>query len=177
MSELDEVWAAALAEAERRARYAGRTDLVDYLALRNSNDLLRTAGIEWLLSSFTTIAGELNRIGSSLEMNQQDGHRFKVGNSTMVGRILTLKNGVRTLIVEAGWPRTPRDGFVRGGGLACANLRHVGIKSASEELLLAKSRSGAPRWVSAERAHGPTAGLRESDLRRHISILLDRHQK
>jgi hypothetical protein len=108
-------------------------------------------------------------------MSQLDGHRFKVGNSTMVGRSLTLKNGVRTLVIEAGWPRTPRDGIVRGGGLAYANLRHVGIKSASDELLLAKSNNGTPCWISVVKEHGPKSGVRESDLRRHLSILLDRH--
>ena len=41
VSELDETWAAALAEAEGRARAAGRSDLSEYLALRSSNDLLR----------------------------------------------------------------------------------------------------------------------------------------
>ena len=172
MSELDEAWAAALVEAERRARHAGRSELAEYLALKNTNDLLRTAGIEWLVSSFTTIAGELNRSGTSLEMSHQDGHRFQVGNSTMVGRSLTLRNGVRTLVVEAGWPRTPRDGIVRGGGLAYANLRHVGIKSASDELLLSKSNNGSPCWISLNATHGPKVGLRESDLRRHLTILL-----
>lgn len=173
MSELDEAWAAALAEAERRARTAGRSELAEYLALKNRNDLLRTAGIEWLVSSFTTIAGELNRTGTSLEMSHQDGHRFQVGNSTMVGRSLTLKNGVRTLVVEAGWPRTPRDGIVRGGGLAYANLRHVGIRSASDELLLTKSNNGSPCWISLNTKHGPGSNLRESDLRRHLTFLLN----
>ena len=56
----------------------------------------------------------------------------------MVGHLLTLTNGVRTLYVEAGWPRTPRDGFVRGGGLACASIRHLGIRAANQELLLIK---------------------------------------
>ena len=46
MSELDEAWAAALSEAERRARLAGRKDVAEYLSLKNSNDLLRKAGVE-----------------------------------------------------------------------------------------------------------------------------------
>jgi hypothetical protein len=89
----------------------------------------------------------------------------------MVGHLVTLVNGVRTLSVEAGWPRVPRDGIVRGGGLACANIRHVGIRAASEELLLAKTSSGAPGWKSTtkNRHH-----LHESDIRRHIAILLDK---
>ena len=46
MSELDEAWAAALSEAERKARLAGRGDVAEYLALKNSNDLLRKAGVD-----------------------------------------------------------------------------------------------------------------------------------
>jgi len=57
-SELDEAWALALAEAEKRARAAGRTDLSTYLALRTSNDLLRQTGRDWLQERFTSIAGE-----------------------------------------------------------------------------------------------------------------------
>jgi len=171
MGELDEAWAAALSEAERRARLAGRKDVAEYLSLKNSNDLLRTAGVDWLVSAFTNLAGDANRAGASIQISKQDSHRFQTGSSTMVGHLLTLMNGVRTLYVEAGWPRTPRDGFVRGGGLACANIRHMGIKAASEELLLAKSPSGAPAWKSASKGHP----FLESGIRRHIAILLDRH--
>jgi hypothetical protein len=87
----------------------------------------------------------------------------------MVGHLLTLTNGVRTLFVEAGWPRTPRDGIVRGGGLAAANIRHLGIKAANEELLLARSNTGAPAWKSIEKNYL----LLEADLRRHLNILLN----
>ena len=171
MSELDEAWAAALSEAERRARLAGRKDVVEYLSLKNSNDLLRQAGLDWLLAGFTAVAAEANRAGASIQMSKQDGHRFQTGTSTMVGQLLTFRNGVRTLFVEAGWPRTPRDGIVRGGGLASANIRHLGIKRANEELLLMRSHTGAPAWKS-ERHNS----LLESDLRRHINILLDQRR-
>ncbi|HSB28752.1 MAG TPA: hypothetical protein VLE19_12885 [Pyrinomonadaceae bacterium] len=175
MSEIDEAWAAALAEAERRARAAGRSELAEYLLLRNSNDLLRTAGIEWLVSTFMALAGEANRAGAGLQITSQDIHRFRMGNSTMVGTLLTLSNGVRQLFVEAGWPRTPRDGIVRGGGLACANLRHLGIKAANEEMLLAKTSSGGPAWLSSNR-RSPRNVVHESDLRRHLAVLLDIHR-
>src|SRR5215213_5638763 len=105
----------AMAEAERRARAAGRTDLAEYLTLRAANDLARSTGIEWLLTTFQTLAGMANRAGSSIQITQRDAHRFAVGNATMVGRLLTFSLGVRRLTVEAGWPRAPRDGFVRGG--------------------------------------------------------------
>ena len=170
MGELDEAWAAALSEAEHRARLAGRKDVAEYLALRNSNDLLRQAGVDWLVNGFTVLAGEANRAGASIQISTKDGHRFPVGSSTMVGHLLTLINGVRTLYVEAGWPRVPRDGFVRGGGLANANIRHLGLRSASQELLLTKTSTGAPSWKSLS---SKPSELREWDLRRHLAILLD----
>jgi hypothetical protein len=173
VNELDEAWAVALAEAEQKARLAGRKDVAEYLSLRNSNDLLRKAGVEWLITSFTTLAGEANRVGSSLAITNDEGYRFRTGSSTMVGKRLTLANGVRTLFIEAGWPRTPRDGVVRGGGLACGNVRHLGLPNLSEEILLLKSESGAPRWVVVKK-QGSRAPLHESSVRRHIAILLDR---
>jgi hypothetical protein len=90
----------------------------------------------------------------------------------MVGHLLTLTNGVRTLFVEAGWPRAPRDGVVRGGGLAAAHIRHLGIKAANEELLLAKSTNGAPAWKSIKKNYF----LLEADIRRHLFILLDQRR-
>ena len=170
MGELDEAWAAALSEAERRARLAGRKDVAEYISLKNSNDLLRTAGVDWLVAEFTTLAGEANRAGASIQISKQEGHRFGTGSWTMVGHLLTFTFGVRTLFVEAGWPRTPRDGVVRGGGLAAANLRHLGNKTANEELLLVKSTNGAPAWKSLSKNHN---FLHQSDMRRHLSILLD----
>jgi len=173
VSELDEAWAILLAEAEQKARLAGREDVAEYLLLRNSNDLLRKAGVEWLITSFTTLAGEANRIGASLAISNEEGCRFRTGSSTMVGKRLTLANGVRTLFVEGGWPRAPRDGVVRGGGLACGNVRHLGIRDATEEILLVKSHSGAPHWVVLKE-HGTRAPFHESSVRRHIAILLDK---
>lgn len=173
MSELDEAWAAALSEAEHKARLAGRKEVAEYLSLRNSNDLLRKAGVKWLLETFTVLAGEANRGGASIQISNADGHRFTIGPSTMVGRLVSLTNGVRQVHVEAGWPRTPRDGFVRGGGLAAAHIRHLGIRSASEELLLSKSGAGTPVWTSLTK---DGRLVQEADIRNHIAILLDRRR-
>jgi hypothetical protein len=172
MSELDEAWAAALSEAEHRARLAGRDEVVEYLSLKNSNDLLRKAGVDWLIAGFTQLAGDANRAGASIQIAKNDGHRFPTGSSTMVGHLLTLSSGVRTLYVEAGWPRVPRDGFVRGGGLACANIRHMGLRQANEELLLIKTKTGAPIWQSVK---NKAFSLHEADMRHHISVLIDKH--
>ena len=160
-------------EAEKRARAAGRGDVVDYLALRAVNDLARSAGIKWLLETFTALAGEANRAGASINLSTQDAHRFRVGNSTMVGRSLTLRAGVRAVTVEAGWPRTPRDGIVRGGGLACANVNHFGNRKASEELLLVKAPQSAPQWIALGTS-GARTPFAEDSARHHIKKLLDR---
>jgi hypothetical protein len=175
LSELDEAWALALAEAEAHARASGRKDISEYLALRNSNDLLRKTGSDWLLKMFTTVAGEANRSGAGIQISREDLHRFKVGNASMVGRSLSLVNGVRVLKIELGWPRTPRDGFIRGGGLACGNINHLGIKSASRSLRLVLSPGGTPQWTM-EGKRGEHAVIHEQDIRQHVTILLSDSQ-
>lgn len=172
MSELDQAWAAALAEAESRARQSGRKEVASYLALRSSNDLLRKTGIEWLFSTIETLAAQANRSGASIQISRHDNHRFRTGNSTMVGKLLVLRFGVRELSVEAGWPRTPSDGIVRGGGLAAANIKHMGIKAASEVLRLVQSPAGPPSWVLAENKSGLSSEIHEVNLRKHIATLL-----
>ncbi len=172
MSELDEAWAFALAEAEARARAEGRADLSDYLALRTANDFLRTVGTDWLLTTFTNLAGEANRAGAPLKMSRTDPHRFKIANTTLVGPQLNFENGLRKLTVEVGWPRTPRDGFIKGGGLACAHIKHLGMKSSAEELRLILDPAGTPQWIVQE-TDGQFREIYESDARRHLAILLD----
>lgn len=179
MSELDEAWALALANAEALARVAGRTDISDYLALRSSNDLIRKTASKWLLGMFATAAGEANRAGASIKISTEDAHRFKVGNASMVGSRLSLGSGVRMLSVEVGWPRLPRDGFIRGGGLACSNIKHLGIKPANEELRLVLSSHGTPSWVVQGKHGSPIEPqeLHEANVRNHIAILLDDSRK
>ena len=172
MSELDEAWALALAEAEARTRAAGRTDISEYLALRRANDLIRKIASEWLLGLFVRAAGEANRAGGAINISTDDPHRFKAGKASMVGHRLNLGNGVRMLTVEIGWPRAPRDGFIRGGGLACGNIKHRGITSANEELRLVLRADGTPIWI-AERKHETHVELHEEDIKKHIAILLD----
>lgn len=172
VSELDETWAAALAEAEGRARAAGRLDLSEYLALRSSNDLLRKTACDWLLTAFRNVAGEMNRAGSSLQITSDDNYQFTIANAALMGRLLQLESGVRQLFVEVGWPRVPGHGFIRGGGLALGHLRHFGIQSASEVIRLVTSPEGSPRWI-IENNRQPLIEIREANIRQHIAILLD----
>jgi len=173
VSELDEAWALALAEAEEKARAAGRKDISEYLALRGANDLIRKIGSDWLLTMFEKVAAEANRAGAGINIARNDEHHFKVGTANMVGRRLSLGRSVRVLLVETGWPRTPRDGFIRGGGLACANIKHLGIKSESEELRLVLNPGGTRVWIARGGKRGARSEIHEADVRNHIAVLLD----
>src|SRR5918997_1698506 len=110
----DEDYERRMAEARERAQGGGRGDVLEYLNLRAANDAARARAVEWLLGLFTAAAGELNRAGAGLALTRTDAHRFRVGNSSMVGSRIVLRRGVRRLTVEAGWPRAPLDGIVRG---------------------------------------------------------------
>ncbi|HLO01458.1 MAG TPA: hypothetical protein VK208_23565 [Pyrinomonadaceae bacterium] len=174
MSELNEAWTLGLAEAEARARAKGRADIAEYLALRSSNDLTRSIAGDWLLQMFANAAGEANRAGAAIQISRDDAHRFKVDNASMVGSRLSLGKGVRMLRVAAGWPRTPRDGVIRGGGLACGHITHVGIKPADEELRLIVDGNGRPSWIVIlkDGRQVEARELQEADIKHHLAILL-----
>ena len=159
-------------EARERAHGGARGDVLDYLDLKAANDAVRTRAVEWLLGLFTAVAGELNRAGAGLTLARTDAHRFRVGNSTMVGARLVLRRGVRALTVEAGWPRSPRDGIVRGGGLASASISHFGDARAGAELILLPDPHTAAIWFVIDKS-GARAELHPAHLRRHLLKLAD----
>jgi len=171
MSELEDAWELALSEAMQRAHAAGRADIARYLDLRAQNDLLRRAATDWLTTTFTSLAGIANRHGAGILTEHKDSHRFRRGSATMVGTQLTLRRGVRELIIECGWPRAPRDGIVRGDGLACANIKHLGKHRSNAELLLARSSKGSPQWLILEKTD-TRSELTEGEIRQHFSILV-----
>ena len=175
MDEFDAELERRLAEAHRQARTQGRNDVADYILLRAANDKLRADGVAWLVETFVALAAEANRAGASLTLERGgggDAHRFQVGNSTMVGTRLVLRAGIRALTVEAGWPRTPRDGIVRGGGLGYARVSHFGDRTAGEEFLLVQGETGAPpRWFALETT-GARTELQAERLRRHVERVL-----
>ena len=171
MNDLEEAWEIALAEATRRAQAAGRGDVTRYLDLRRRNDLLRSAATDWLHAAVISLAADANRAGAAIQIEQQKDHRFRRGSATMVGRQLILRRGVRALTIESGWPRAPRDGIVRGNGLACANIKHIGQPRRNAELMLVSSRNGAPQWLMLD--DDSRTRLTEGDLRRHFSFLIE----
>ena len=171
MSELDEAWDLALADAKNRARAAGRVDIADYIDLRRRNDLLRTTATRWLLDLAVSLAADANRAGADVQIDRDDAHRFPRGQATMVGNRITFRSGVRALTIESGWPRTPRDGIIRGNALACANIKHLGRPRMNQELILVSSSKGSPQWLIVK--DDLRSRLTESHLRRHFSILAE----
>ncbi|HYN85793.1 MAG TPA: hypothetical protein VER32_11090 [Pyrinomonadaceae bacterium] len=173
MDEFEQELSERLAAAQERARTRGRNDVADYLLLRAANDARRAESVAWLVEAFTALAGEANRAGASVGLARDEAHRFRVGNSTMVGTRLVLSSGVRRVTLEAGWPRAPRDGIVRGGGLASARVTHFGDARAGAEFLLVApaDEESAPRWLvlGDDGARDP---LSEEHLRRHLTKLL-----
>ena len=153
MPELDEMWNEVLREAKNSAANLGRRDVVEYLQLREANDAARNVGIDWLFATFLEVAAEANRRGLSLATEKLAPHSFKIGAATMQGEKIRLSFGVRALNVEAGFPRTPADGFVHGGGLAAARITHFGIAKANANLLLVRANSNsqdAPVWLTVD---------------------------
>lgn len=174
VSELDaEEWRRKLAEAERRARVAGRNDVADYVVLRAANDEARHTGIEWLMAVFTGLAGEANRTGANIQYERDDAHRFRVNTGEMVGTRLTLRSGgVRALTIEAGWPRTPQDGIVRGGGIANGRISHFGNQAAGDDLVLIRqNKDNTSQWFVLETT-GARTNFSDDYARSHIKKLL-----
>ena len=173
MEEAERELSEQLLEAARRAgaHATGGGPLLNYLSLRAANDQLRERGVGALFEVFTALAGEANRRGAAVTLSRAEPHRFRVGNSTMVGTRLTLARGVRSLTVEAGWPRAPRDGIVRGGGLACARVTHFGAPAAGEDLLLVLDVGGTPVWVAPAEG-GAHRELTPERVCRHVLKLL-----
>ncbi len=169
----EQLRAKTINEAFERARASGRGDVADYILLKESNDKIRAAAIEWLLDSMLAAAAEANRQNSfSINIERDDAHRFAFGNSNLSGSRLTLRQTIRCLTVEAGWTRAPADGFMRGGALACARITHFGISKANEDLLLARAPDNLINWfvLDDEKKRAP---FDAKNLRRHFQIFLE----
>ena len=147
MNELEQVWTRKLNEARVKAENSGRADVAEYLALRATNDMIRQTSVEWLLDSLSEIASDANRSGANVRIETENAHRFQFGNASLAGSLCRLHQGVRCLSVEAGWTRSPADGFIRGGALAAALVSHFGMSKHDAELVLV-SEKNAPSWFS-----------------------------
>lgn len=174
MNDLNEEWQGRVAAAMQRAAASGRGDVADYLRLRQVNDEARETGIAWLLGVFTTIIGAAVRGGATINAERTEPHRFPHGSggATMVGTRLVFRYGVRTLTIEAGYPRAPGDGFISGGGLAQAYIRHFGDAGAGGELSLVRSNANELQWHEV-RENRRVCGFTHQAALRHIRKFLD----
>lgn len=145
MNELDEAWSLMLAGAIRDANASGRGDVADYLALKQSNDLIRQTSVDWLFGSFIELAAQANRQNSAISIEREDPHEFSFQTARMAGSIIRISLGVRRLTVEAGWARLPAHGFMRHGALAGARITHFGIPKAGADLMLVRDGE-VPVW-------------------------------
>lgn len=168
------MWNEAARGAREKAVAEGRRDVLEYLELREANDRARRIGMEWLFATFLDVAAEANRRGANLAVEKTAPHKFTVGAATMQGEKIRIGLGVRALTVEAGFPRTPADGFIRGGGLAAARVSHFGMAKANADLLLVRANSNstdAPIWFAID-----DKNLRQqfsvAHLKKHFSIFL-----
>lgn len=170
MDELDQMWSQMLEEATAAARSSGRHDVADYLDLRVRNDVLRRAGVRWLFDGLIGVAGEAIRTFATVEIERLEPHNFPHRGANIAGSLLKFRHGVRCLTIEAGWTRTPADGFMRGGALAIAKITHFGMPKMNTELHL-KHRDSGPGWV-AFYPDGASIDADEAFLRQHFSLFL-----
>lgn len=170
MNELDEVWATMISQAHNRAVTNGKSDVADYLALKASNDQIRVTAVRWLMDSMLEVAAEANRRNASISIENEQPHRFEFNNSNPVGYLLRLRQGVRCLTLEAGWTRTPADGFMRGNALAAAQIRHFGMRQENTELVLLRTPE-LPEWFSIDKQERRVL-FGADDLLRHFQIFL-----
>ncbi len=167
MNELDEAWAEMLAGAIANAKSSGQENVAEYLALKQSNDLIRQTGVDWLFDAFIQIASEANRQNPQLAIEREEPHEFELNRARMAGSLVRVRFGVRSVTVEAGWTRLPAHGFMRGGALAAAKIRHFGKPKADVELILVKIGE-VPGWQLVTGNNFDSKSLRE-----HFEILLD----
>lgn len=170
MTDLDQMWSQMLAEALDSARSSGRHDVADYLDLRARNDALRQAGVRWLFEALIAFAGEANRLHTAIAIEREEPHNFQHRGANLAGTLLRFRHGVRCLTVEAGWTRTPADGFMRGGAMAVARITHFGMSKMNAELHL-KPSADIPGWESVS-PENPPAAADEHFLRRQFGLFL-----
>lgn len=170
MTELDEVWKQMLAKAISNARSDGRYDLADFLSLKAANDTIRAAGVKWLFDSMIEIAAQANRNNPAVSIERIEPFNFEYRGANLVGSQLRLVQGVRCLMVEAGWTRAPADGFMRGGALAAARLRHFGMPRENAEFALVRGEN-APVWSDLA-ANARATNITTDHLRGHFLVFL-----
>ena len=171
MNELDQFWSEKLSSAIESAKQTGRGDLADYLQLKATNDAVRQTGVDEFFSTIIEIATRPEHASRNVSIERESPHDFRHRDANMLGSVLRLRYGVRGMTAEAGWTRTPRDGFMRMGALAFARITHFGIPSANAEFILKSTEAGAV-WAVVRREKVDTE-FELNDLDQHFFVLID----
>ena len=145
MNELDDVWNNLINHTDFDVRNAGKGELTDYLALKNANDKIRTTAVKWLFDILLEAVERANGKNARIAVEQKDSHKFDHRNAVLTGSLLRFRQGVRCLTIEAGWTRTPNDGFMRGNALAYSKFTHFGFAKQNAELVLRRT-DDLPEW-------------------------------
>ncbi len=170
MSELEEIWTDDLNRAVAQAKDQGRFDIAEYLSLKASNDAIRIQSVKWLFDTVLDIVLKFNRHDANILIEQKENHRFDFGYAKLSGERLKLRKGVRCLELEAGWTRTPDDGFMRGGAMACAKLTHFGFGKMNEEIVLLKLDDEYQWFIIADETKRISFNIQS--LRKHFETFL-----
>ena len=157
-------------DALEKARASGRGDVAEYLELKTTNDTIRAAGVKWLLDAALEIASFANRNNAGITIENENLHQFSFKNANLIGSLARFRQGVRCLTIEAGWTRTPNDGFMRGGALAGTKISHFGISRQNTELLLIKSND-FPNWFAVDE-NGKRSLFDSRHLNQHFQVFL-----
>lgn len=160
-----------LSAAAEKARSTGRSDVAEYLSLKASNDTIRRLSVDWLFDTFLSRVSENGHPAVAVKIEKAEPHSFHYRGANIVGTAVWLRKGVRCLTVEAGWTRTPADGFMRGGGLAFARLRHFGLPRAGADLILTRA-DDIPVWRFLD-SEGMAGEFNSDDAGRHVVLLTD----
>jgi hypothetical protein len=171
MNELDEFWSEKLSDAIQHARGSGRGELADYLELKAANDAVRQAGVEQFFDAVIELATSTDHASKTVTIERESPHNFLHRNANMVGELLRLRYGVRCMTVEAGWTRTPSDGFMRLGALAFARITHFGLPHENAEFVLTDNGDGQT-WARVRRER-PDKDSSLEELEGHFRVLLD----
>ena len=170
MNELNEVWEQLIAEAAKNPQAVASEGFAEFIAVKAANDALRETSVRWLLDTMRQAAEHANLKGAGITIESADAHRFAIDKMQLGGALLRFRQGIRCLTVEAGWTRTPADGFMRGNALAVARLTHFGIAKANAELHLLKFED-RPQWFTVTNI-GLRVSFEITDLIKHFQIFL-----
>ena len=171
MAEISDFWSEIVAGNRGDVRGTSRSIVADFIALKATNDEIRVRAVEWLLASFTELAAHANRKNIPVEIERKEPHNFAAYGANMVGVKTSFRHGIRCLTVEAGWTRLPGDGFMRGGALAVAHIRHFGLKQHSLDLALLKPGDRAA-WFEVD-GDNVASPFQIDSLVRHMGVLID----